>query len=337
MRILPRKKKRSIINGPLMELIPDKSWKIAVTSRSFSKNPILRSERLEKYPNTTFNDAGVSLRGEDLTSFLSGHDAAIIALEPIDNDTLSQLPALKIISKYGVGVDKIDFSALRKHRIRFGWQGGVNRRSVAELALAFMITSLRHVSAANLEVRNGIWQQHIGGLLTGNTIGIIGLCNVGKDLVRLLQPFDCQIYANDLLSFPDFCNTYQVTQTTIDEIFALSNIISLHVPLTDKTRGLISTEKLESMRSRSILINTARGGLVNEQALKKQLESGHLSAAAFDVFAQEPPRDQELLMLPNFLATPHLGGSTSEAILSMGRSAIAQIAQARTPTEENFC
>ena len=315
---------------------PNNSCKIAVTSRAFSKNPILRSELLDKYPKTTFNDAGVSLRGEELKTFLSGHDAAIIALEPIDCDLLAFLPSLKIVSKYGVGLDKINLKSLIKHNVRLGWVGGVNRRSVSELALAFMISCLRHINIANTEVREGIWRQHLGNLLTGKTVGLVGLGNVGKDLVQLLKPFDCKIYANDIVELPDFCKTNNVIQTTKSELLRKSEVISVHVPLTKDTRGMIGKEAFSTIKKGAILINTARGELVDENELKVCLRSGHLSAAAFDVFAQEPPEDLDLLTLPNFIATPHIGGSAREAILAMGRAAINQIENARQPLPEYF-
>ncbi len=296
----------------------------------------MRSELLDKNPKPTINDAGVSLRGEELKTFLSGHDAAIIALEPIDCDLLAFLPSLKIVSKYGVGLDKINLKSLIKHNVRLGWVGGVNRRSVSELALAFMISCLRHINIANTEVREGIWRQHLGNLLTGKTVGLVGLGNVGKDLVQLLKPFDCKIYANDIVELPDFCKTNNVIQTTKSELLRKSEVISVHVPLTKDTRGMIGKEAFSTIKKGAILINTARGELVDENELKVCLRSGHLSAAAFDVFAQEPPEDLDLLTLPNFIATPHIGGSAREAILAMGRAAINQIENARQPLPEYF-
>jgi D-3-phosphoglycerate dehydrogenase len=123
--------------------------KVAVCSRSFSANPVLRAELLARYPSATFNDAGLQLRGDSLVEFLKGHDKAITALEVIDDYVLGQLPELKVLSKYGVGLDMIDMAAMRAHGKRLGWTGGVNRRSVSELVISFAIAMLRHVPAAN--------------------------------------------------------------------------------------------------------------------------------------------------------------------------------------------
>ena len=154
--------------------------KVAVCSRSFSANPILRKELLERYSDVTFNDKGLKLSGQSIVDFLKGHKKAITALEVINDKVLSKLPDLQIISKYGVGLDMIDMEAMQRHGKRLGWTSGVNRRSVSELVISFSIALLRHVPAASREVLSGKWQQHIGGNLTGRTIGIIGCGNISE-------------------------------------------------------------------------------------------------------------------------------------------------------------
>ena len=298
------------------------SHKVAVTSRSFSKNTVLRSELLKRYAHVTFNDEGLQLEGAALVRFLQGHDKAITALERIEESVLSQLPQLKVIGKYGVGLDMIDMEAMRKYGKRLGWTGGVNRRSVAELAIAFAISMLRHIPAAQQEVLAGTWRQHVGGLLSGRTVGIIGCGFVGKDIVRLLQPFNCPILVNDIIDYADFYDEFDIESVDLDSLLARADIVTLHIPLDQSTSGLLDKRRLELMKSSSILINTARGGLVDEVALKSALINNEIAAAAFDVFAQEPPQDNELLKLPNFLVSPHIGGSAEEAILAMGMSAI---------------
>lgn len=189
--------------------------KVAVCSRSFSRNPTLRAELLARYQRVTFNDAGLRLKGDSLVEFLSGHDKAIIALETIDESVLSRLPELKVISKYGVGLDMIDLAAMRAHGKRLGWTGGVNRRSVSELVISFAIAMLRHVPAASSEVRSGTWRQHVGGLLTGRAVGIIGCGHVGKDLVLLLKAFDCPILVHDIREYPDFYAAHGVEPVSL--------------------------------------------------------------------------------------------------------------------------
>ena len=297
--------------------------KVAVTSRSFSRNNILRKELLNKYKNVKFNDDGLKLYGDVLVDFLQGCHKAITALEVIDDDLLRRLPNLKVISKYGVGVDMIDMQALKKYGVKFGWTGGVNKRSVSELVISFSIALLRHVPGAHRGVLSGTWKQYIGRHLSGRTVGIIGCGFVGKDLVKLLQPFGCPILVNDIKNYDDFYKKYNIKTVDKEELLVSSDIVTLHTPLDDSTKNMLSAERLALMKSDAILINVARGGLLDEVVLKQMLISGKLAGAALDVFTIEPPEDKELLELPNFIVTPHIGGSANEAILAMGRAAIS--------------
>jgi len=296
--------------------------KVVVTSRSFSRHKLLREELLSKYSNVTFNDKGLKLTGDDLVEFLKGHDKAITALEKIDNVLLSALPQLKVVSKYGVGIDMIDTNALKKHNVKFGWEGGVNRRSVSELVISCAISLLRDVTVSNNEVRNGIWKQHLGKQLSDLTVGIIGCGYIGKDLVKLLKAFGTKVLAYDILDFPEFYKENDVTAVDLDTLLRESDVVTLHLPLDDSTKNILDKERMNLMKSSALLINHSRGGLLDESELKSMLMDGRLAGAALDVFSQEPPEDKELINLPNFLVTPHIGGSSEEAVLAMGRAAI---------------
>lgn len=307
---------------------------IAVTSRSFSQHPVLRAELLERYSNVRFNDEGLALKGESLIEFARGRRKLIVALERIDETILAALPELEVLSKYGVGTDMLDKQAMIRHGIRLGWTGGVNKRSVTELAIMFMIALLRQVPLASREVREGIWKNRKGKQITGRTVGIIGCGNIGKDLTPILRAFGCKVLAHDILDFPEFYAVHQVEPVELEELLRRSDIVTLHVPLDGSTRNMLSAERLALMKPEAILINTARGGLVDEAALKRMLMEGRLAGAGFDVFAAEPPEDLELLRLPNFLATPHIGGSSEEAILAMGRAAIKGLDENQIPTAD---
>jgi phosphoglycerate dehydrogenase-like enzyme len=296
--------------------------RVAVTSRSFSRHKVLREELLANYAQVTFNEEGAKLEGSALRNFLAGHDRAIIALELLDHDTIAGLPDLKIISKYGVGLDNIDLKAMRRHGKKVGWRGGVNKRSVAELALSFMIALMHAVPFANCEVRTGKWYQVPGRQLTGKTIGIIGCGHVGKDLVGLLKPFGVRILAYDIAEYAEFYGTNGVERVSLEKLLAQSDVVTLHLPMDESTRNILDAQRIAAIKPGAVLVNTARGGLVDEAAVKAALRSGRLAGIGFDVFAQEPPQDAELIAMPNVLATPHIGGSAEEAILAMGRSAI---------------
>ena len=308
---------------------------IAVTSRSFSRHPILREELIAKYDNVRFNDEGLSLHGEALIDFLRGRRKVITGLETVDDALLSAVPELDVVAKYGVGLDMIDMEAMARHGVHLGWKGGVNRRSVAELVLGFMISLLHLVPECDRDLRSETWQNKKGRQLTGRTIGIVGCGHIGKDLTSLLAPFGCRILANDIRDFPEFYAENGVEPVSLDELLEASDIVTLHIPLNPATHHIINAGTIARMRRGAILINAARGGLVDEAALKAALQERHLQAAAFDVFAIEPPQDWELFKLPNFLGTPHIGGSTDEAILAMGRAAIAGLDEHALPDADN--
>jgi len=269
-----------------------------------------------------FNETGAVLHGQVLVDFLLGHEKAIISLERIDDSLLTQLPELRVISKYGVGLDSVDLAAMRKHGKRLGWTGGVNRRSVSELVIAFAISLLRRIPESNADIRAGKWKPLVGRQLTGRTVGIVGCGHIGKDLVHLLKPYSCTVLVNDIRDFGAFYAEHGLQPIAFDELLANADVVTLHVPLDYSTAGMLDSRRLGLMKREAVLINTARGGLVDEIALKSMLIDGRIAAAGFDVFADEPPSDVELLTLPNFLATPHIGGSAYEAVLAMGRAAI---------------
>tara|TARA_B110000881_G_C18320192_1_gene386377 strand:- start:74 stop:634 length:561 start_codon:yes stop_codon:yes gene_type:complete len=184
---------------------------------------------------------------------------------------------------------------------------------------------------AHAEILSGVWRQHIGGQLSGRTVGIVGCGFVGKDLVKLLQPFGCSILVNDIVNYEKFYNKYNIKAVSKNELLKSSDIITLHTPLDDSTRNMLSSERLALMKPHAILINIARGGLIDELALKKMLMNGRLAGAALDVFTAEPLEDKELMELPNFIVTPHIGGSSNEAVLAMGRAAIEGLKNNEVP------
>ena len=307
---------------------------IAVTSRSFSRHTVLRAELLERYPNARFNDDGLSLSGAALIEFAKGAKKMITALERIDESFLASTPELEVISKYGVGTDMLDKDALIRHGIKLGWTGGVNKRSVSELVVSFSISLLRNIRAGGLELADGIWNNQTGRCISDRTFGIVGCGHIGKDLVGLLKGFNCHVLAHDILDFPDFYSKHQVEAVELDELLRRADIVTLHLPLDSTTRNIMSADKLKLMKPDAILINAARGGLVDEAEVKRMLISEQLGGAAFDVFNHEPADDLELLKLPNFIGTPHIGGSSEESILAMGRAAIMGLDDNAVPVPE---
>ncbi|MBF0624537.1 MAG: phosphoglycerate dehydrogenase [Magnetococcales bacterium] len=300
--------------------------RIAVTSPSFSRHPTLRRELLELFADARLNQDGQRLAGAELREFLAGADGAVVGLEPVDGPLLDACPRLRIVAKYGVGLDNLDQAAMAAHTVVLGWTGGVNRRSVAELALCGMLGLCRNVFHTSQRLREeGVWHKSGGVQLTGRTVGIIGLGHAGKELAHLLAPFHCRILANDILARDDYCREHGLTPVSKEEIWAQADLITLHVPLTPLTHHLVNRVTLERMKPTAFLINTSRGEVVHNGDLKVALRAGRIAGAALDVFEEEPVTDREFLTLPNFIPTPHIGGNADEAVLAMGRSAIGHL------------
>mgnify|MGYP006120990413 FL=1 len=306
---------------------------LVVASRSFSKHTVLRQEVLKRYPDAKFNDNGLSLNGESLVEFLSGHEKAITALEIIDESILSNLPDLKVIGKYGVGLDMIDLKAMDKFNVKLGWTGGVNKRSVSELVMSFAIALLHRSAFANSEVKKGKWYQVKGRQLSDCNFGIVGCGHIGKDIVKILQPFNCKIFAHDILEFDEFYSQNNVTSVSLNELLKNSDVVTLHLPLNDSTKNIINEQRLSLLKNDAIFINLARGGLVDENALKQLLIEKKIAGAALDVFEIEPPVDHSFSAIDNVLITPHIGGSTEEAILAMGMAAIDGLEDSKNPLD----
>ena len=300
---------------------------IAVASRSFSRNPTLRQELLDRYPGSRFNDEGPAvLSGDSLAQFLRGASRAITGLDVLDEAVFRAVPELRLVSKYGVGLDMIDLEAARRHGVAVRWTPGVNRQAVAELAICFMIALCRSVVPLAHELGAGVWRHPGGRQISSSTVGIVGCGHVGQQVARICRAFGATVVAHDIRDIDDFYRDAGVTSLTLDALLGESDIVTIHLPLDRSTRGLIGRRAIGLMKPGSFLINTARGGIVDEQAVKQALAVGGLGGAAFDVFAVEPPVDRELLLRPNFIGTPHIGGGTQEAVLAMGRAAIDGLA-----------
>ena len=300
----------------------DSALRIAVCSRSFSRNSRLREALKSQFRDVKFNDEGTTLAGDSLIEFLWDCDMAITALERVDEYVLSQLPRLKRISKYGVGLDMIDLEALKRYQKQLAWKAGVNRRSVAELALTMMLTIIRKIPESQAQIASGNWVQTVGNTLSGKTIGIVGCGNIGQDLFSLLKPFGCQMLVNDINESYEFFSMNDLEVTPLTQLLSHSDIVTLHLPLDESTRHILSRAQLQEMKMGSILVNTARGGLIDEDALFDEIQKGRIVGAGLDVFEEEPPFSNKLLSFTQVVSTAHIGGSSEEAILEMGMAAI---------------
>ena len=298
--------------------------KLAVCPSSIVGNPMLLKRVLAKYPDAKLWKGTKAPNEEELIDFLRGHVGAIVGVhDPITDRVLTALPELKVIGKMAAGCEHIDFDAMKEYGVRFGYTFGVNKLSVAELTISFMISGLRMVHEQNLAMRNGERPgMRSGGLLTGRVVGLHGCGNVGKEVVRLLKPYDCTVLACDVKDYPEFYRDNGVKPVGMDELLERSEVLSLHLPKTKVTRGLYSRDVISRIKPGALLVNTCRGEIVDEDALLASLEAGKLRAACFDVFAIEPAVCDALINHPRMLATPHIGAGADEIRIMMADAAL---------------
>ena len=301
--------------------------KIVATSPSFSKNEVLQKEIYKYFPNAKLNLEGKRFNKEELIAFIKDAEALIVGLEPIDEEVLKACPNLKIVSKYGVGLNNIDKVACAKRGIKIGWTGGVNRLSVAEMALGFMLMFSRKLFETTNQLKNGTWNKNGGFQLSGKIVGIIGVGYIGKELVRLLKPFGCKILVNDIINQDAYYEEHKLEEVSKEELYKRADIITIHTPQDESTYNFITLTEMKMMKATAYLLNTARGGLINEKDLKYALQNDIIAGAAIDAYVEEPPTDREFLELPNLICTPHIGGNAQEAVEAMGMSAIKHLVE----------
>jgi len=285
-----------------------KECRLLVTPTSYGKNDSrLKTELEAQVGEVRYNPTGKPLTAEEVRRLLPGMDGYIAGLDAIDAAALEAADRLKVIARYGVGFDNVDLDAAREKGIVVTNTPGANSVSVAELALALMLALARQIPEADRDS------------LEGKTVGILGLGAIGKQLARRLSGFDCRILAFD--TFPDtvFAEENKVELTYLDAVIEQADFLSLHVPLLAETRCIVNDAFLSKMKKGSVLINTSRGEVIDEDALLRALQSGQLKGAGLDAFAVEPPEPENpLLALPQVIATPHLGAQTDGATSNMG-------------------
>lgn len=300
-----------------------KNSKIAVTSRSFSRNDKLIASLKTKFKHIKLNSEGYALKGKNLIDFLDGMDGAIIGIEPITSKVLSELPSLKHISKYGVGTNNLDMEAIKSHGISLSLSPGSNSQSVAEYTLYLMLLSMRQNFNNMSEIAQNIWSQKKGRELFKKRVGIIGFGNIGKQLSKMLKPFQIKVmlFDNVKINLTKSQSSF-IEQVQLSTLLRKADIISLHLPLTKGTENFITKNEFSIMKNDVVIVNTSRGGIVNERDLFTFLKKNPDAFGAFDVFKKEPNFSSKLYSLPNFFASSHRASLTNEGIENMGIAAI---------------
>ncbi len=252
--------------------------------------------------------------------------AAIVSTDPFDRSVFEGAPRLAIIARVGVGVDSIDVEAATAAGVVVTTTPGANSETTADHTLALLLAAVRRIVEHDASVRRGEWNR--AGELTawdlrGTTVGVVGFGEIGQAVARRLQGFGVELLVCDpAVEAP---NPYE--QTDLDELLGRADIVTLHLPLLEETRGIIGPTQLALMRPDAIIVNASRGGLIDEAGLIEALRDGRLRAAALDVFEDEPPLPSQLLELPNVVLTPHIGGLSVRSIQQMTRQATSSVLQ----------
>src|SRR5579875_339469 len=261
-------------------------------------------------------DTKVGLTKDELIKIIGDYDGlAVRSATKADKDVLAAAKRLKVIGRAGIGVDNVDIPAATAAGVVVMNTPFGNSITTAEHAIALIFALARQVPAADASTQAGKWEKNrfMGVELYAKTLGLIGCGNIGSIVADRANGLKMKVIAYDPFLSPERAVALGVEKVELDELLARAEIITLHTPLTDKTRNILSREALARTRPGVLIVNCARGGLVDEQALRDSLESGHVAGAAFDVFTSEPAKENVLFGAPNFVATPHLGASTSEA------------------------
>jgi D-3-phosphoglycerate dehydrogenase / 2-oxoglutarate reductase len=303
--------------------------KVLVTARSFRK---MQGEHWR-----VLQDAGCEivtpeqdqpLKEAEMISLIGDMDAVLVGNDAVTENVIAAAPHLKVVSKHGVGVDNVDVPSATRAGVVVTNTPGANQVAVAEMAVALIMALTRKLAYHDTLVKSGGWSRIIGTELAGKTVGLVGLGRIGKEVVLRLEGFQVKFLAYDVYQDNIFAAEHSVRFVELNELLAESDIVTLHAVLTADTQRFIGEKELARMKPGAYLVNTARGGLVDEQALYRALAENRLAGAGLDVFAEEPPTNSPLLQLGDkVLLAPHLGAQTTETVLRMGKMAAENIVQ----------
>ena len=310
--------------------VPNPKWKsdrmkILITPTSFLTSVNAKAkEKIEAFAGeVVYNTTGKPLQPDQLKQMLEGVDGYIAGVDYITAEVIEQAPeSLKVISRYGAGIDRVDVAACTKRGIKVANTPGTNSVAVAELAFALMLDVARNIPQLHETVQKGEWIRSEGIELRGKALGIVGLGSIGKNLATRAIAFGMTVQAYDPFFDETFAAQYGIKKAKMDEVIQRSDFISLHVPLTDQTKYLIDADMIAKMKDGAIIINTARGGIIDEAAAAEAVKSGKLGGLGLDAFEQEPLINSPLKGLPRVIFTPHTGAHTAEAVEGMGMMAV---------------
>lgn len=300
--------------------------KVLITPRSFGKYSkeayrVLSAAGIEIIENPT---QGI-MTEEGLMALIQDVDGIIAGVDPLNGEVLKKGEKLKIISKYGVGTDNIDLTYCEKHKIKVSITQNANAAAVSDYAFALMLSVARRISEIDKGCRQNDWSKKIAIDVYGKKIGILGLGQIGKGVAKRAKGFQMTVYAYDVYKDAAYIEKNNINFVSVEEIFKECDFISLHLPLTEETKGLVDDKMLSLAKPNLVIVNTARGGIINEEHLYNALKANKIYGAGIDVFEHEPPKDSKLLTLQNVTVGSHCAASTVGAVDQMSLMAAENI------------
>ena len=304
-------------------LKPLHQCRVLVTATSYGAHDSALKTTLEsRVGEVVYNPSGKPYTAEELAALIPGFDAVIAGLDRFDRQVIARADCLRVIARYGTGVDNVDLEAAREKGIIVTNTPAANADSVAELTVGLILALARNIVRADRETRVGLWPRLQGISVNGKSVGLIGFGAIGRRVAQKLSGLGCQVLAYD--PYADPTSARELARfVSREEVIAAADFLSLHCPLTAQTRGMVDETFLKTMKRGAFLINTARGELVDEAALVAALKEGRLRGAALDVFTRQPPgADHPLLAMPQVIVTPHMGAHSDHAANAMGWGAL---------------
>ena len=301
--------------------------KILVTPTSLTKDK--KSDALDSLRaaghELVFNPVGRPLTEDELIPLLQGCDGYLAGLDYVTEKVIASCDRLKVISRYGVGYDRVDLEAAKKKGIAVTNTPGVNAAAVAELAMSLALSLARHIPMLDRKTREGEWIRSTGMEMGGKVMGIMGLGAIGRNVARYAQGFGMSVMAYDPYINREYAAANNIRVAEFDEVIREADVISLHLPLTPETKHIIGEDSLSKMKKTALVINTSRGGIIDEDAVYAFLKEGKLGGLGIDVFEKEPPTGSPLFELDNVVVTPHTAAHTREATENMANLSAANL------------
>jgi len=310
--------------------------KILVTPTSFSK-PVNKAaqEKLAAFADeVVYNPHGRPLTEEEIPQMLQGCDGYIAGLDYITADAIKKAPdTLKVISRYGAGVDRVDLPAARDKGITVTNTPGTNATAVCELAFGLMLSLARGIPQLDHAVKQGEWPRRNGIELNGKKLAVLGLGAIGRKLAARAQAFGMEVCAYDPYVDEGYARAAGIKVCDLQKAIGDADFVSLHMPLTKDTKHILGAEEIASMKDGVYIVNTARGGLIDEEAAHGALTNGKIAGLGLDVYEAEPVSASPLLKLGNVITTPHTGAHTQEAVSGMGMMSVDNLIAVLTGSE----